>query len=331
MKELEFISIIKESLSKSSHIGDDCAYLKELEIVVTQDSMVEDIHFSRKFATPYEIGYKSIMINLSDVYAAGGVPKYLTISLSLPKDIDNDFVKEFYRACDELSVEYGFEIVGGDITGSEKIFVSVCAIGTTRGRNISSRNNAKIGDYVITTGVHGSSEAGLWLLNNGITTHPNIVEKHLKPMAQNIFSQEISTQIKTQYSMMDTSDGLMDAVFKMAEASKVTIKLDFDKIPYDKEIEQIAKLADINFKDWIFWGGEDFQIVACVNKNELMKLDTKLYTVIGKVQEYKENYFVEIMYPSPELRSPSPASGEGKSIIVKITNLEKTFNHFKEI
>jgi len=316
MKELEFISIIRESLTKSSHIGDDCAYLKDLDIVVTHDSLVEDIHFSRKFATAYEIGYKSVMINLSDIYAAGGTPKYLTISLSLPKDTYSEFIKEFYRACEELSVKFGFEIVGGDITGSEKIFVSICAIGATTGRNISSRKNAKVGDYVVTTGTHGSSAAGLWLLANENINYPKIVEKHLKPTPQRAFSQEISTKINTPYAMMDTSDGLMDAAFKMAKASDVTIRLDFDKIPYDAEIEEIAKVANKDFKDWIFWGGEDFQIVACVNQNDLNKLDSSLYTIIGEVQEKKENHSVEVVM-------------EGE--IHKITDLEKTFNHFKEI
>ena len=166
MKELEFIEIIKNTLSKSSHIGDDCAYLDDLGIVITHDSLVEDIHFSREFSSPYQIGFKAIMVNLSDVYASGALPKYLTISLSLPKDIDNEFVKEFYRAVDDISKEFGVEVVGGDITGSDKIFISVCAIGTTKNRQIASRKNAKVGDYVITTGVHGSSRAGLWLLQN---------------------------------------------------------------------------------------------------------------------------------------------------------------------
>ena len=315
MKELEFIKLIKQSLTKSSHIGDDCAYLKDLGIVVTQDSLVEDIHFSRKFASAYEIGYKSIMVNLSDIFAAGGIPKYLTLSLSLPKYIDDEFVKEYYRACEELSKEFDFEIVGGDITGSDKIFISVCAIGTTASRNISSRKNASAGDYVITTGVHGSSAAGLWLLQNWIKTYPSIVEKHLKPIAQKKFSQEISTTINTTYAMMDTSDGLMDAVFKMAESSKVTIEVNFEKVPYDKEIEEIAKSANVDYKDWILYGGEDFQIIACVNKNDLEKLDPKNYTIIGKVKEQQETHPIEIRF---------------KDEIKTITNLENTFDHFKE-
>jgi len=323
MKELEFIEIIKKTLSKSTYIGDDCAYLDELGIVITQDNLVEDIHFSQKFATPYQIAYKAIMVNLSDIFASGATPKYLTVSLSIPKDIDNEFIKEFYKACDDLSANFDFEIVGGDITGSEKIFISICAIGLTKNRKISSRKNAKVGDYIVTTGEHGSSAAGLWILNN-TSRHPelvsgshklsNIIKSHLEPEAQIIFSEEIATKATTNYAMMDTSDGLVDALFKIGQASNVLMRVDFDKIHYDKDIEAVAKLANIDYRDWIFYGGEDFQLVACVSEETLNELDKSLFTIIGQVKEKKADHCVEINLGDK---------------IDKITNLDRTYNHFR--
>lgn len=311
MKELEFIKTIKETLSRNSHIGDDCAYLKDLGVVITQDTLVEDIHFSRKFSSPKQLGYKSIAVNLSDIYASGAVPKYLTVSLSLPKDIDNNFVKEFYSACEKLSKEYDFEIVGGDITGSDKIYISVCAIGLTKGRKISSRSNAKVGDYVITTGNHGSSAAGLMMLTKG-KPHNNLIDAHLFPAVQKDFSNQIATNASDDYSMMDSSDGLIDSVFKIAQASDVLISVDFNKIPYDKGIEDVAKSAKKNFKDWVLYGGEDYQMVACVNDELLGKLTD--YTIIGRVREKSRDYFVEVFFDDK---------------IEKISDLKKTFNHFK--
>ncbi len=318
MKELEFISIIKETLSKSKHIGDDCACLKDLGIVLTQDTLVENVHFSAKYTTPYLLGYKSIIVNLSDIFASGAIPKYLTISLSLPENVENDFIKEFYQACEDLSQEFGFEIIGGDITGSDKIFVSICAIGLTKGRNISSRKNAKIGDLIVATGVHGSSRAGLWLLEN-TPRHPELVsgshllvKSHIKPFLQKDFSQDISTKI-ADYAMMDTSDGLMDALFKIAQASNVVLKVNFNKVSYDKKIEKIAKFVGEDYKDWVLYGGEDYQLVACVNKDEIKKLNSKLFTIIGEVKERKEKHFVEIDF---------------QDRIEKISDLDKTFNHF---
>lgn len=312
MRELEFLDIIKKELSKTSNIGDDCAYLKDLGIVVTHDSLVENIHFSRNFSTPYQLAYKSIIVNLSDIFASGAIPKYLTISLSMPKNIENEFVSEFYQSVEDLSKEYDFEVIGGDITGSEKIFISICAIGLTKKRKISSRKNAKIGDYVITTGNHGSSAAGLWLLENKIESYPNLVKNHVTPSIQKDFSTQIATTIQQDYAMMDTSDGLMDAVFKIAEASGVSISIDFDKIPYDKALETIAKDANIDYKDWVFYGGEDFQLVACVGEDDLKKLTN--YHVIGKVKEKTDSHFVEVNFEDE---------------IWKINDLEKTFNHFK--
>lgn len=321
MRELEFIEIIKTTLSKNSYIGDDCAYLKDLGIVITQDSLVEEIHFSRKYSTPYNLGYKAIIVNLSDIFASGAIPKYITISLSLPKDIDNEFVSEFYRACDDLSKEFDFEVVGGDITGSEKIFISVCAIGLTSGRKISSRSHAKIGDYVITTGNHGSSAVELFLLMNegekGKGKRENKTDLnnfHLHPKIKNEFSVEIATKMDRDYAMMDTSDGLIDALFKIAQSSNVLISVDFDKIPYDKGIEIVANQANADFRDWIFYGGEDYQLVACVDEENLKKLDKTTYTIIGQVKNQVKDHFVEVVY---------------KDKIQQITNLDKTFNHFK--
>ena len=146
MKEQEFLNIIKNTL-KSDYIGDDCAYLKDLGIVITQDNLVEDVHFSLNYTNAYKLGYKSAMVNISDIAASGAEPKYLTIGLSLPKTIDNQFIENFYQGIKDAS--QNVEIVGGDITGSDKIMISVAAIGTTKNRKISSRSNAQVGYKII--------------------------------------------------------------------------------------------------------------------------------------------------------------------------------------
>jgi thiamine-monophosphate kinase len=137
MREKEFISKIK-SILNSNYIGDDCAYLPDLGIVITQDSLVEGVHFSLEYMTPYQLGYKSVMVNLSDVASSGAEPKYLTIALSLPANIDENFVEEFYQGAKEACGK-GIQIVGGDITGADKVYVSVSAIGSTEFRKIASR------------------------------------------------------------------------------------------------------------------------------------------------------------------------------------------------
>lgn len=257
MKEQEFLKIIKNT-AKSKYIGDDCAYLKDFDLVVSQDNLVENVHFSMKYTTPYQLGYKSAMVNISDIAASGAVPKFLSIGLSLPKTTSSEFVKEFYNglkyACQNV------EIIGGDITGSEKIFVSICAFGSSKNRKISSRSNAKIGYKIITSGMHGSSGAGLRKLLNSEKSKFN--EIHLMPKAQLKFSDNIASKIDVDYAMMDTSDGLMDALWQIANSSSVKLSVNFEDIPYDKDLNEFD-----DYKDLIFYGGEDYQLVACVPEN----------------------------------------------------------------
>ena len=271
MKEKDFITTIKNILN-SEYIGDDCAYLKDLGIVITQDSLVEDIHFKKDLITPYQLGYKSVMVNVSDVCASGAKPVYLTVSLSLPSGIDKNFVREFYNGA-KTACGKDIKIVGGDITGSDKIYISVCAVGSVSARNISSRSNAKIGQKVVVSGVHGSSGAGLELLLAGKNNPEKLIKSHLEPKAQIEFGEKLGN-IKEIYASMDTSDGLMDALSTIANESKVLLDIDFDKVPYDKEIEEFD-----NWRDMVLFGGEDYQIVATVPQ------DFEGGYVIGEVKE----------------------------------------------
>ena len=279
MKEKELIEIIKSTLN-SEYIGDDCAYIKDLGIVITQDSLVEDVHFSLKYTNAYQLGWKSVIVNLSDVCASGAEPKYLTIALSLPEYINENFVKNFYKGAQDAAGKV--KIVGGDITGSKKLFVSVTAIGKTESRNISSRANAKIGYKIIVSGEHGNSAYGYNLLNK-IALDTNIdnnekqffINSHLMPSAQFQFSEEIAINCVAEYAMMDTSDGLADALMQIAKASKATLSVSTSKIPKNKHVNT----------DTALYGGEDYQLVACVPESILTKLSK--YFIIGEVKTGK--------------------------------------------
>ncbi len=266
MKEQTLINIIKNQTG-DEYIGDDCAYLKDLGIVVTQDSLVEDVHFKLTWCTPYQLGYKAVTVNISDVLASGAEPKYITIALSLPASIDENFVEEFYKGA--KSALRGAKIIGGDITGSDKVFISITAIGTTKGRKISSRKNAKIGDVVITKGEFGKSALGLKELKNG-GKNLELIRAHLEPQLEERFAKEIATQIDCEYAMMDTSDGLADALFQIAQSSNVSI--------------------DSKIVEGIF-GAEDYKLVATVPRIFLKRLTE--YEIIGEVIE-RQDYILKI-------------------------------------
>lgn len=270
--EKQFINIIKQTL-KSKYIGSDCAYLEDLGITISQDSLVEDVHFLREKITPWQLGYKTAMVNISDICASGAKPKYMTVALSLPKSVDVDFVQKFYNgllsACGEE-----VEIVGGDITGGEKIFISATVIGVTFGRNISARNNARAGQKIVVAGLHGSSAAGLYAIQNNMLGYENFIKAHLEPVAQVEVSRLIATSQKTPYAMMDTSDGLMDALSQISEQSNVKMSVDFDKIPFDTEIKNFP-----NWAEYVLFGGEDYGLVATLDN------PPKELVVIGEVLE----------------------------------------------
>lgn len=300
MKEKEFINTIKTVLN-SKYIGDDCAFLEDLNIVVTQDSLVEDIHFKTAYITPYQLGWKSAAVNISDICASGAEPLYLTVSLSLPQDASTEFVKEFYKGMQGAAGNA--KIVGGDITGSDKIFISVTAIGSAKGRNISSRKNARIGQKIVVSGPHGSSAAGLKDLIAG-KKDSKFIHKHLMPEAKIEFSKKIAVTEKSAYAMMDTSDGLMDALSQIAENSKVMAEVDFTKIPYDKELEHYE-----NYRDLIFYGGEDYELIASVD-------NPQDFTVIGEIKAGEGITILNL---------------NGKTVHYTKEDIEKNlYNHFKE-
>lgn len=266
MKEQDFINIIKKQIG-TEYIGDDCAFLKDLGIVVTQDSLVEDVHFKMSWCTPYQLGFKAVTVNISDVLASGAEPKYVTIALSLPSKTEKKFVEEFYKGA--KSALRGAKIIGGDITGADKVYISIAAIGTTNGRKISSRSNAHVGDVVITKGEFGKSSLGLKELMTG-GSDSELIRSHLEPQLEENFANEIATQINSEYAMMDTSDGLADALFQIASSSNVSI--------------------DSKFVEGIF-GAEDYKLVATVPRIFLKKLTE--YEIIGKVVE-KQDYILKI-------------------------------------
>jgi thiamine-monophosphate kinase len=266
--ETSILHIIENQIG-GKYIGDDCAYLDDLGIVMTQDSLVEDVHFCMEWITPQELGYKSIMVNVSDVCASGCIPKYITVAMSLPKNIGAEWVEGFYEGAKKACTENEVKIVGGDLTGSDKVVISCCAIGEkVDGCSVATRSGARAGYKVVVSGECGNSAVGLGLLMGQIDKNiftkekqQHFITNHLMPRAEVEFSQNIASQMPfgSQYVMMDTSDGLMDALAKIADRSGIGIVIDFEKIPVCSAMKKLQ-----NWQDFVLFGGEDYKLVACV-------------------------------------------------------------------
>ncbi|MDD3593095.1 MAG: thiamine-phosphate kinase [Candidatus Gastranaerophilales bacterium] len=294
MKELDLIELIKNSIDSTNSIGDDCAYIEDLRLLLTTDMLVEDVHFRLSSTTPFDLGYKSMAVNLSDIAAAGGIAKFALISLSLPKYIDEAFVEEFYDGLKEISTRYGVSIVGGDVAGGEKLVVNITLLGSPDGIIPAKRSTAGEEQIVIATGFFGSSAAGLWILENPDTIAQQkelpefIFDKfkriHNRPEPQMGFGRIIAQNSQPLPCMMDTSDGLADALFKISQASRVDIEIDMEFVPIDADLKIISDMANVDINKWILFAGEDYQLVACVNEKTAEKLAQKNIPIrkIGK-------------------------------------------------
>ena len=274
-KENNFLKIISETISDNSYIGDDCAYLKELNLLISHDTLVEGVHFKLDYYTPYEIGKKAALVNISDILAGGGVPKYMTVSLS--GKLDEAFIKSFYEGLNSACEKFNVKIIGGDLTGGEKIAVSICIIGEGL-KNISARKNAISGDCVYLAGYHGSSAKGLCMLLEGQKNKENeFIKAHLEPRLYPEISSFIAQNTKKPYVMMDTSDGLYDAMARVSMASDVGFEIEFEKIP-----------KKINDKNLVLFGGEDFGLFICLKAEDKILANNLGLSLIGKVTNTKK-------------------------------------------
>lgn len=312
MRETDFLNTINEKLSDNSYLGDDCAYLSEFGLYVTQDTLVEDVHFSMKTISVRQLGIKSAAVNLSDLAACGAEPLYLTVSLSMPENIKTDFVEEFYEGLNSICENYNVKVIGGDLTGADKIFISICAIGKKVSEYNISRKYAKAGDAVVVTGNHGKSAAGLRLLCENKKQPEAFIKKHLEPVARIECGISAARAAARDFAMMDTSDGLGDALYKIAKASGVRLEIDFEKIPVTPDLK---KTFPQQYKNLILWGGEDYELTAVIPDDMYKKLDKKQFVKIGEAKSGSDVIVKD---------------GAEKYIIDTEMFNRKSFQHFKE-
>lgn len=257
-KEFEFLNIISNTLNNSQYLGDDCAYLKDYNLCISSDSLIEDVHFLLCYMNPYEVAKKALLVNISDILASGAKPKFATISLS--GNLDNSFVEEFYKGINEVAVNYDISIIGGDLTKADKVSISITILGDTKNRNISSRNNAKDGYIVAVMGEFGSSAQGFNDLSKNIKDN-YFIDYHKFPKLYPEISKLIATKTQKPYAMMDSSDGLVDCLMQISTKSKVGMDIDYSKIPHKTEN-----------KDFVLHGGEDYSLVVCLDENDFNKI-----------------------------------------------------------
>jgi len=270
-------------------IGDDTAVLKydkDRYLLFTTDMLVEDDHFSLKFSSAEQIGMKSVEVNVSDIAAMGGMPKHVLISLALPKNIDLKFIDGLYNGFSKVGKKYKINIIGGDITHSKQIVINVAMIGFVEKENLCLRRDAKVNDLICVSGDLGKSAAGLELLFN--KKKGKSIKFHLEPKARLDFARKVARYVN---AMEDVSDGLAQEIRNICDASKKGAVIYREKIPISKNVINDAKKIKKDPYGFALYGGEDFELVFTISKDNFKKLKNKVY-VVGKILNKKEGIYL---------------------------------------
>ncbi len=274
----EHIKIKNESTQVG--IGDDAAVLNygDKEVLVTTDLLLEGIHFDLTYVPLKHLGYKSAVVNFSDVYAMNGQPKQLTVSLGLSKRFSVEDLEEFYAGLTLACETYGVDLVGGDTSSSLTGFaISITCIGEGEKGKTVYRSGAKESDIICVSGDLGAAYMGLQLLERekqvfrgekdftpDFSGKEYILERQLKPEARKDIIQQLAEAQILPTAMMDISDGLSSELIHISKASKVGCRIYEDRIPIDYQTAVMAEQFNMNLVTTALNGGEDYELLFTV-------------------------------------------------------------------
>lgn len=279
-------------------IGDDAAILNfdNKLIVVTTDLLVEGVHFDLSYMPLKHLGYKSVMVNLSDVYAMNANATQITVSIAVSNRFPLEALEELYEGIETASRIYGVDVIGGDTTSSTSgLLISVTAIGEANAEDIVERSGAKPNDLLVVTGDLGGAYLGLQVLEREkevFKVNPNnqpdldkyayIVERQLKPEARKDIVKLLKDLEVKPTSMIDISDGLSSEIMHLCKHSKVGCDLYENKIPLDPQVISTCEEFDIDSTTVALNGGEDYELLMTISQEDFPKIKANPnLTVIG--------------------------------------------------
>jgi thiamine-monophosphate kinase len=250
-------------------VGDDAAVLAFVgeNLVVTTDVLVDRVHFSDRTTSAQDVGWRSVTANLSDLAAMGAMPMGITVGLGLPPATKVQWVEDLYRGLAACLERYDTGIVGGDIYRSPVRTVAITALGQVESAAVIRRQAAVPGAAIVVTGDHGKSKAGLELLldlNLGkdlnLIDRQELIRAHQRPLPR-LDVVPILTKLQPEFvAGMDSSDGLLDAIFQICRASGVGARIDRSALAIPSGLVKLTE----NPLDWVLGGGEDFELVLCL-------------------------------------------------------------------
>ncbi|KJH70588.1 thiamine-phosphate kinase [Aliterella atlantica] len=305
-------------------IGDDAAVMPTQPgqaLVVTTDVLVDGVHFSDRTTSPQDVGWRSAAANLSDLAAMGATPLAITVGLALPSDVAVDWVEKLYQGMNQCLQQYNTAIVGGDICRSSVTSIAITAFGQVPPQRVIRRNAARVGDAIVITGVHGASRAGLELLlhpelgqNLSNSDRSYLINAHQRPQPR-LDVLPLLWKIagaSPRIAGMDSSDGLADAVLQICQMSGVGAHIEQQNIPIPNSL---ADLSPKKALDYVLYGGEDFELVLCMQPIQAQEFVQKLgngAAIIGNITATSSVIMSDRTNQNPD----------------EVLNLNRGFQHF---
>ena len=283
-------------------VGDDAAVLniQNKQVLVTTDLLVEGVHFDLSYMPLKHLGYKAVVVNLSDVYAMNGKASQITVSIAVSNRFPLEAIEELYEGIYLACKTYNIDLVGGDTSSSTKgILISVTAIGEVEKENVVYRNTAKPNDLIVVTGDLGAAYLGLQVLERekqvfevnpnsqpDLTNYSYLIERQLKPEARKDMVKLLKELEVKPTSMIDISDGLSSEVLHICSLSKVGCNIYEDKIPLDQQVISTCEEFELNSTTIALSGGEDYELLFTISQEDFPKIKGNPHlTVIGHITD----------------------------------------------
>lgn len=285
-------------------IGDDAAVIDHQDkTLISTDLLVEGIHFNLAYMPLKHLGYKAVVVNLSDIYAMNAAPTQITVSIAVSNRFPLEAMEELYSGIALAANVYGVDVVGGDTTSSKTgLLISVTAIGQATKKEITYRKGAKPNDLLVVTGDLGGAYTGLQVLereNEVFKANPDnqpdlepytyIVERQLKPEARKDIVELLKKLEVKPSAMIDISDGLSSEILHLCKQSEVGCNLFEDKIPLDPTVISACEEFQMDSTLVALSGGEDYELLLTIDQNDFDKIKgNPNLTVIGHMTEESE-------------------------------------------
>jgi thiamine-monophosphate kinase len=310
--EFELIKTITEEFkinekSTKVGIGDDAAVIQhgKEDTLVSTDLLIEGVHFDLSYMPLKHLGYKAVMVNLSDIYAMNGIATQITFSLAFSNRFPLEAIEELYAGIYLACKNYKVDLVGGDTTSSTTgLMLSVTAIGKAPKKEITQRSGAKEGNLVVVTGDLGGAYMGLQVLERekavfqvnpqsqpDLSEYSYCIERQLKPEARTDIKALLNELEVKPTSMIDISDGLSSEILHISKASELGCQIYEDKIPIDPEVGKTCEEFKINNTTAALNGGEDYELLFTIEQNDFEKVKGHPHlSVIGHMTDQASGY-----------------------------------------